>query len=165
MTQPVLLALVVALIGCQRNRATVDEESAAKAAATAVPAVPAATPAAAPTPAAPSAAPSAAMETAPSPGGQPDTVAPAGVWQASPIGRDLERICNVLTYANVTDKSSRDQLNAILEWLPRNIESEAGRNFLGSIGNLEGNAKADALDSTAIKVGLEDCPLSASWRK
>jgi hypothetical protein len=158
MTQPALLAaLVVALFGCQRNRATAaDEERDSKAV---VPSTPvAAEPAAAPT-----AAP------APATGGQippaPSSVSPDGVWKASPLGRDVERICNVLTYAGVADKSANQQLDAILEWLPRNIESEAGREFLGSIGNLEGTAKADALDAGARKVGLQGCPLAAEWRK
>lgn len=142
MTQAVSLALALLLLGCQRNHTTTDE-----------PAPDVAKPAA-----------TERAEPAPAPVA-PQTVAPNGAWRASPLGRDIERVCNVLTYAGVADKSPNEQLNAILEWLPRNIESEDGRNFLGSIAELQGNAKADALDAGAHKVGLTDCPLALVWRK
>lgn len=152
MTQAVSLALALLLFGCQRNHTTTDESATdgAKPAATAPTesSAPAAAPAAPQAPQAPQA-----------------PVAPNGAWRASPLGRDVERVCNVLTYAGVADKSPNEQLNAILEWLPRNIESEDGRNFLGSIAELQGNAKADALDAGARKVGLTDCPLALEWRK
>lgn len=158
MTQFVSLALALALIGCQRNATTTDDKSAAPgdSAAAAAPKVAAVEPAAAP-PVAPAGDEPARVAQAP--------VAPDGVWRASPLGRDIERVCNVLTYAGVTDKSANEQLNAILEWLPQNIESEDGRNFLGSIAELQGNAKADALEAGAKKVGLSGCPLAASWRQ
>ncbi len=146
MTQPVLIALAVALIGCQRNHTT-SAEDAGREEKPVQPAAPA-------EPGAP-AAPTVAQ----------GPVAEAGSWQLSPLGRDLERICNVLTYAGVADRSSNEQLAAILDWLPRNIESEEGREFLGSIGDLQGTAKADALDAGARKVGLAGCPLALEWRK
>ena len=150
MTQAVSLALALLLFGCQRNHTTTDE---------------AATDVAKPVATAPaeSAAPAAAAPAAPQAPQAP--VAPNGAWRVSPLGRDIERVCNVLTYAGVADKSPNEQLNAILEWLPQNIESEDGRNFLGSIAELQGNAKADALDAGAHKVGLTDCPLALVWRK
>lgn len=157
MTQFVSLALALALIGCQRNATTTDDKSAAPGdSAAAAPKVAAVEPAAA-LAVAPAGESPARVAQAP--------VAPDGVWRASPLGRDIERVCNVLTYAGVTDKSPNEQLNAILEWLPQNIESEDGRNFLGSIAELQGNAKADALEAGAKKVGLSGCPLAASWRQ
>lgn len=89
----------------------------------------------------------------------------AAGWSTSPIGRDLDRICNVVRYAGVEDRDSGEQLLATLDWLPRNIESEAGRDFLASIANLTGSAKADALDAGALKVGIKDCPISRRWRE
>lgn len=157
MTQFVSLAVALALIGCQRNATTTDDKSAtAGDSAAAAPTVAAAEPGAAPPVAAAGGEPARAAQA---------PVAPDGVWRASPLGRDIERVCNVLTYAGVTDKSANEQLNAILEWLPQNIESEDGRNFLGSIAELQGNAKADALEAGAKKVGLSGCPLAASWRQ
>lgn len=154
MTQFVSLALALALIGCQRN-GTSTEEKASVQSDHKIADLGAEAPAAAP----------AAQQEVPQARTAPSQVAPAGVWQASPLGRDVERVCNVLAYAGVTDKTPNEQLNAILEWLPQNIESEDGRNFLGSIAELQGNAKADALDAGAKKVGLSDCPLAASWRQ
>jgi hypothetical protein len=150
MTQAVSLALALLLFGCQRNHTTTDEsdQRAAKPAAAAATAATESAPPVPPTPAAPL-----------------TPIAPHGAWRASPLGRDLERICNVLAYTGVADKSANQQLDAILEWLPRSIESEDGRNFLGSIAELQGPAKADALDAGARKVGLTDCPLALEWRK
>jgi hypothetical protein len=91
--------------------------------------------------------------------------AASGPWQATALGRDLDRICNVVAYAGVADKPADEQLMATLEWLPRNIESEAGKDFLASIANLDGNAKADALDAGAHRVGLKDCPIAGRWRQ
>lgn len=150
MTQAVSLALALLLFGCQRNHTTTDEPASGEA----KPVAPAPTTPASPTP-----------EPAAAPTAPPQQVAANGAWRASPLGRDIERVCNVLTYAGVADKSPNEQLNAILEWLPQNIESEDGRNFLGSIAELQGNAKADALDAGAHKVGLTDCPLALVWRK
>jgi hypothetical protein len=113
---------------------------------------------------APAAAAPAAAQGAPSPAATP-TIAPPGAWRASPLGRDLERICNVLSYTGTENRSSGDQLNAILAWLPANIESEGGTDFLASIAELQGNAKADALDAGARKVGLAECALAQVWRQ
>jgi hypothetical protein len=157
MIQAVSLALALLLFGCQRNQTTTDEPAADEPAAH-VPAADVAKPVTAEAENAAAAAPAA-------PRAPQLPVAPDGAWRASPLGRDIERVCNVLTYAGVADKSPNEQLDAILEWLPRNIESEDGRNFLGSIAELQGNAKADALDAGARKVGLTDCPLALLWRK
>ncbi len=104
----------------------------------------------------------------PAPGATP-TASPTplggGDWKATPMGRDLERICNVLAYAGAVGKTANEQLDAIVEWLPRNIESEQGREFLGSIAELGWAAKADALEGAAQKVGVVGCPLAAEWRK
>lgn len=155
MTQFVSLALALALIGCQRNGTSTEEKRAEPKPVADQGTEEQPAPAAAPAP--PSGEPAARVA--------PAQVAPSGVWQASPLGRDVERVCNVLTYAGVTDKTPNEQLNAILEWLPQNIESEDGRNFLGSIAELQGDAKADALEAAAQKVGLKDCQLAASWRQ
>lgn len=151
MRQPLLLALAaIALLGCQRNHTTTEENArAGKPVTAAAPTEPVAVPG----------------DEAAAPEGRTAPVAAAGSWQLSPLGRDVERICNVLTYTGTVDKKSNEQLSAILEWLPSNIESEDGRNFLGSIGDLQGTAKADALDAGARKVGLGDCQLAMSWRK
>lgn len=148
MMRPGLFALAVLLFGCQRNHTTTDEESGA--------AKPGAGAAVAPAPAkAPVAAPAAAAPSS----------AVGGNWKATPLGRDLERICNVLTYAGVVGKTANEQLDAIVAWLPGNIESEEGRTFLGSIAELGWGPKADALDAAAYKAGITSCPLAAEWRK
>lgn len=146
MTQPALLALAaIALLGCQRNHTTSEEDVRVAKPVAAAPAT------------------EAANEAAPEVRAAP--VAASGSWQLSALGRDLERICNVLTYTGTVGKTGNDQLAAILDWLPRNIESEDGREFLGSIAELQGNAKADALEAGASKVGLTGCELATIWRK
>ena len=89
----------------------------------------------------------------------------AGSWAATPLGRDMDRICNVIERAGVAHLSEGEQAMATIAWLPKNIESEAGREFLASIANLEGNAKADALEQGARRVGLAECALAQLWRE
>lgn len=90
---------------------------------------------------------------------------PVGAWQETPLGRDLDRICNVVERAGAQDLPDGEQLMATLSWLPKNIESDAGREFLASIANLQGAAKADALDAGARRVGLPGCPTAELWRQ
>lgn len=96
----------------------------------------------------------------------PVAAAPAaeGDWRTSPLGRDLDRICNVVERSGAAALPEGEQVMATLQWLPANIESESGREFLASIAHLEGDAKADALDAGARRVGLSDCPTALLWR-
>lgn len=87
-----------------------------------------------------------------------------GAWRATPLGRDLDRICNVIERSGAAALPEGEQVMATLEWLPANIESESGREFLASIAQLEGDAKADALEAGARRVGLSDCPTAGLWR-
>jgi hypothetical protein len=90
---------------------------------------------------------------------------PRGEWRGTALARDLDKICNVIAYAGAQDMSQDEQLMATLEWLPRNLESEDGHNFLASIGNLDGNDKADALEAGARRAGLKACPIALKWRQ
>lgn len=105
--------------------------------------------------------PSPAAATAPAAGAP---AAAEGAWRATPLGRDLDRICNVVERSGASALPEGEQVMATLQWLPANIESESGREFLASIAQLEGDAKADALDAGARKVGLSDCPTALLWR-
>ncbi len=87
-----------------------------------------------------------------------------GDWRSSPLGRDLDRICNVVERSGAAALPEGEQVMATLQWLPANIESESGREFLASIAQLEGDAKADALDAGARRAGLSDCPTALLWR-
>lgn len=94
----------------------------------------------------------------------PVAVAVQGDWRSSPLGRDLDRICNVVERSGAAALPEGEQVMATLQWLPANIESESGREFLASIAHLEGDAKADALDAGARRAGLSDCPTALLWR-
>lgn len=161
MMRPGLFALAVLLFGCQRSHTSTDEESGGAAKARAAQQL-----AAGNQEQAPVAAPTLAKPPAPTTN-SPESPPPLGGsdWKATPMGRDLERICNVLAYAGVVGKTANEQLDAIVEWLPRNIESEQGREFLGSIADLSWAAKADTLEGAAQKVGVVGCPLAVEWRK
>lgn len=99
------------------------------------------------------------------PAGQPSAPMADGAWRATPLGRDLDRICNVIERAGVAQLPEGEQVMATIAWLPKNIESDAGREFLASIANLDGNAKADALEAGARRVGLGPCPVAQMWRQ
>lgn len=105
-----------------------------------------------------------ATEPAAPPVGLAPVAAAPGTWRDTPLGRDLDRICNVVERSGAAALPEGEQVMATLQWLPANIESESGREFLASIAHLEGDAKADALDAGARKVGLSDCPTAGLWR-
>lgn len=85
-------------------------------------------------------------------------------WQGTPLARDLDRICNVIERSGAAQLPEGERVLATTQWLPANIESEAGREFLASIANLDGDAKAAALDEGARKAGLASCPTAELWR-
>jgi hypothetical protein len=86
-------------------------------------------------------------------------------WKASPLGRDVDRICNAVVQSGAIEQPAGARQLLVAQWLGSNIESQDGRSFLGGLARLDGAAKADALEAKARDVGLAGCPLAAEWRK
>jgi hypothetical protein len=77
---------------------------------------------------------------------------------------DIGALCDVMKQSGA-DQQPPDARQAIIAmWLGPHITTDEGRNFLVAIQPLQGEAKAQALDSEARRVGLGSCPLASEWR-
>ena len=77
---------------------------------------------------------------------------------------DITALCDVMKQSGA-DQQPPDARQAIVAmWLGPHITTEDGRKFLVSIQPLQGEAKAQALESEAHRVGLSSCPLAGEWR-
>jgi hypothetical protein len=77
---------------------------------------------------------------------------------------DIGALCDVMKQSGA-DQQPADARQAIVAmWLGPHITTDDGRNFLIAIQPLRGEAKAQALESEARRVGLGGCPLANEWR-
>lgn len=81
-----------------------------------------------------------------------------------PYRADIARLCDVLVQSGADQLPEGERLLAIVQWLPEHLETQDSHAFLARIQPLEGEAKADALDAEARRVGLPGCALAAEWR-
>lgn len=81
-----------------------------------------------------------------------------------PYRADIARLCDVVVQSGADQLPAGERLLAIVQWLPEHLETQDSRQFLARIQPLEGEAKADALDAEARRVGLPGCALAAEWR-
>jgi hypothetical protein len=81
-----------------------------------------------------------------------------------PYRADIGRLCDVVVQSGADQLPAGERLLAIVQWLPDHLETQDSRDFLARIQPLEGEAKADALDAEARRVGLPGCALAAEWR-
>lgn len=80
----------------------------------------------------------------------------------SPYANDIEALCDVIARSQAPDDDSRTLI--IANWLAANMKTPESRQFLIKIQPLAGDAKADALEGEAKRVGLSGCALAAQWR-
>ena len=77
---------------------------------------------------------------------------------------DIGALCDVMKQSGA-DQQPPDARQAIIAmWLGPHITTDEGRKFLVAIQPLQGEAKAQALESEARRVGLGGCPLASEWR-
>ena len=79
---------------------------------------------------------------------------------------DLENICDAEARSGALAPDQDPNRRAILvaTWLAGRIQTDEGRQFLGSLQKLSGAGKGDALRREAARVGLTGCPLADSWK-
>jgi len=77
---------------------------------------------------------------------------------------DIARLCDVVVQSGADQLPAGERLLAIVQWLPDHLETQDSHEFLARIQPLEGEAKADALDAEARRVGLPGCALAGEWR-
>ena len=99
--------------------------------------------------------------------GEGDAPASGQSVRAAPPGsgyaKDIEALCDVIARSGAPDDDSRTML--IANWLAANLTTPESRQFLIKIQPLQGEAKANALEAEAKRVGLSGCALAAEWRK
>jgi hypothetical protein len=79
--------------------------------------------------------------------------------------RDIEKVCDVVALSGAAGMADNDRMFTIANWLSANLESPQTRTYLARIQPLTGNAKAEALEAEARRVGLPGCALAAEWRR
>jgi PBP1b-binding outer membrane lipoprotein LpoB len=78
---------------------------------------------------------------------------------------DITNLCDVVHLAKADELPRGDRAPIIAMWLGPHIKSSEGHDFLVKIQPLTGDAKANALEAEARKVGLSGCALAAEWRE
>ena len=87
-----------------------------------------------------------------------------GAWKQTAMGRDLDRICNVMKYSGAEQDGPENYAFLTAQWLGQNLESGEGRDFLVEIAQLAAGKKGAALEAKALQVGVTECPTVALWR-
>ena len=79
---------------------------------------------------------------------------------------DVENICDAeaRSGALAPDQDPNRRGIVVATWLAGRIQSEEGRQFLGSLQKLKAGAKGDALRREAARVGLNACPIADTWK-
>ena len=79
---------------------------------------------------------------------------------------DIENICDAEARSGALAPEQDPNRRAIVvaTWLPGHIQTDQGRQFLGSLQKLNGAGKGDALRGEAARVGLSGCPLADTWK-
>jgi hypothetical protein len=78
--------------------------------------------------------------------------------------KDIDSLCNVI-HLSGADQQPADARQAIIAmWLGPHITTQEGHSYLIAIQPLQGEAKANELETEARRVGLGGCPLADEWR-
>ena len=94
--------------------------------------------------------------------GRDQPAGPEGV--AAGYARDVEKLCDVVARSGAVSHDGNDRVFLVASWLGENLETADARSLLARIQPLEGEAKAEALEREARRVGLAGCALAGEWR-
>lgn len=97
-------------------------------------------------------------ETQPADQGSP-TATPAGEY-----AKDVLALCESMVRSGADKIEPEARQLTIATWLGENLKTADSRKFLVRIQPLQGEAKADALEQEAKRVGLPGCAIAAEWR-
>jgi hypothetical protein len=78
---------------------------------------------------------------------------------------DIVMLCDSLHLSHADQEPKEQQWATQAIWLARATKTEAAHEFFVKIKPLEGNARAQALDDEARRVGLDKCALASEWRQ
>jgi hypothetical protein len=89
----------------------------------------------------------------------------SSVRTAAPdYAKDIESLCESMTRSGADKIAPDARTLTIANWLAANLVTAESRKFLVEIQPLVGEAKAQALEAEARRVGLPGCALAAEWR-
>lgn len=76
---------------------------------------------------------------------------------------DVARICDVMTLSGAGAAPEGEQMFTVADWLGRNLETDAGHDFLVAFQQTPDSGKAAMLNAESSKLGLGSCALASSW--
>lgn len=79
--------------------------------------------------------------------------------------RDIDRICHVERHSGADQDETAARPIIAAEWLGRNLETQAARDFLATVARLDPAAKPAALRAEAKRTGVAGCPTAAAWEQ
>jgi len=77
---------------------------------------------------------------------------------------DIENLCDAVTRSGAAQRPADEHALIIATWLGGQLKTEEAHQYLVRIQPLTGDAKADALEAEAQRVGLARCALAGEWR-
>ncbi|MDB4953399.1 MAG: mucin-associated surface protein [Myxococcales bacterium] len=77
---------------------------------------------------------------------------------------DIASICDVIHLADADKLAKNERAPIIAMWLGPHIQTDEARDFLAGVQPLTGEAKAQAFEAEARRVGLSSCALANEWR-
>jgi hypothetical protein len=95
---------------------------------------------------------------------RPATGQPAEAPVTPGYAQDIEKLCDAVKRSGADQLPAGERVMPIANWLAANLTTSESRAFLIRIQPLTGNAKADALEAEARRVGHDGCALAAEWR-
>jgi hypothetical protein len=81
-----------------------------------------------------------------------------------PYRSDIENLCGAVGRSGADQRPDDERALVIASWLGAHIQTQEAHEYLARIQPLDGEAKADALEAEARRVGLTGCALAAEWR-
>lgn len=83
----------------------------------------------------------------------------------SSYAADVARICDVMSLSGAAGAPEGQQMFTVADWLGRNLETDAGHDFLVAFQQTPDTGKAALLQAESTKLGLGTCALASSWGK
>ena len=107
-----------------------------------------------------------------SPGASPDdTPTPAPDPGPAPAPKaidpaylaDFENLCHSEQRSGADRDDTGNRTVTIAMWLGENVKTQGGRDFLAKFSRTQPDQKAALLESERARLGLDECPLIATW--
>jgi hypothetical protein len=81
-----------------------------------------------------------------------------------PYRLDIENLCDAVVRSGADQRPAAEHPLLIARWLGDHLQTDEAHQYLVQIQPLIGEAKAQALEAEAQRVGLPRCALADQWR-